>query len=154
VPFNPKSSSLKRDYHKKYWVLLKSRHYTGPMDSHGSSLPWSSSIADTHQASTRRTGSFSMNSRPMSQPTGPPRPTGTIVQVCADVKPRLTKEQHEILERHFQAQPKPSTSTKKGFADALGVPLDKINVSLIEHSKNSLNILNVSRTGSRTDEPK
>jgi hypothetical protein len=52
----------------------------------------------------------------------------TVAQVCPDVKPRLTKEQHDILERHFVAQPKPSTSTKKGFADNLGVPLDKINV--------------------------
>jgi hypothetical protein len=52
----------------------------------------------------------------------------TIIQVCPDVKPRLTKEQHDILERHFSAQPKPSTSTKKTFADNLGVPLDKINV--------------------------
>jgi hypothetical protein len=55
-------------------------------------------------------------------------PAQTIIQVCGDVKPRLTKEQHDILERHFQQQSKPTTSTKKGFADALGVPLDKINV--------------------------
>jgi hypothetical protein len=48
---------------------------------------------------------------------------------CADVKPRLTKEQHDILEAHFQQQHKPSTSTKKGFAETLGVPVDKINVS-------------------------
>ncbi|KAF2638074.1 hypothetical protein P280DRAFT_520659 [Massarina eburnea CBS 473.64] len=45
----------------------------------------------------------------------------------ADVKPRLTKEQHDILETHFQAHHKPSTQTKKGFAESLGVPLDKIN---------------------------
>ncbi|KAF2656503.1 hypothetical protein K491DRAFT_372109 [Lophiostoma macrostomum CBS 122681] len=45
----------------------------------------------------------------------------------ADVKPRLTKEQHDILEAHFIAQHKPSTSTKKGFAETLGVPVDKIN---------------------------
>lgn len=51
-----------------------------------------------------------------------------IVQVCPDVKPRLTKDQHDILEEQFRQQPKPSTSTKKGFADDLGVPLDKINV--------------------------
>ncbi|TID21512.1 putative beta-galactosidase A [Venturia nashicola] len=50
-----------------------------------------------------------------------------IVQVCPDVKPRLTKDQHDILEEQFRQQPKPSTSTKKGFADELGVPLDKIN---------------------------
>ncbi|QDS74395.1 hypothetical protein FKW77_005600 [Venturia effusa] len=50
-----------------------------------------------------------------------------IVQVCADVKPRLTKDQHDILEEQFRLQPKPSTSTKKGYADELGVPLDKIN---------------------------
>jgi hypothetical protein len=45
----------------------------------------------------------------------------------ADVKPRLTKEQHDILEAHFSSQHKPSTSTKKGFAETLGVPVDKIN---------------------------
>ncbi|KAF2739984.1 hypothetical protein EJ04DRAFT_262466 [Polyplosphaeria fusca] len=46
---------------------------------------------------------------------------------CADVKPRLTKEQHDILENHFLQQHKPSTSTKKSFAEALNVPVDKIN---------------------------
>jgi hypothetical protein len=46
-----------------------------------------------------------------------------------DVKPRLTKEQHDVLEQHFQAQHKPSTMVKKDFAAKLGVPLDKINVS-------------------------
>lgn len=51
------------------------------------------------------------------------------MQGTGDVKPRLTKEQHDILEAHFQQQHKPSTSTKKGFAETLGVPLDKINVS-------------------------
>jgi len=66
---------------------------------------------------------------PTSQPPPPPPHPQPILQVCAEVKPRLTKEQHDILERHFQQQPKPSTHTKKGFADMLGVPLDKINVS-------------------------
>lgn len=56
----------------------------------------------------------------------PPKPHHNGV---ADVKPRLTKEQHDILEAHFQQHHKPSTSTKKGFAETLGVPLDKINVS-------------------------
>jgi hypothetical protein len=56
---------------------------------------------------------------------GPPKPP---LGGCADVKPRLTKEQHDILEAHFSQHPKPSTSTKKGFAENLGVPLDKINV--------------------------
>ncbi|KAJ9663767.1 hypothetical protein H2201_005488 [Coniosporium apollinis] len=50
-----------------------------------------------------------------------------VIQICADVKPRLTKEQHDVLERHFQEHHKPSTTTKKGFAETLGVPLDKIN---------------------------
>ncbi|KAH3918645.1 hypothetical protein HBI56_136220 [Parastagonospora nodorum] len=44
-----------------------------------------------------------------------------------DVKPRLTKEQHDVLEQHFQQQHKPSTLVKKDFATRLGVPLDKIN---------------------------
>lgn len=72
-------------------------------------------------------------SQPPQQPGGPGKPpTGPPVKHhtgCADVKPRLTKEQHDILEAHFQTQNKPSTSTKKGFADTLNVPVDKINVS-------------------------
>lgn len=58
----------------------------------------------------------------------PKRPQQPVIHVVGDVKPRLTKEQHDILEAHFQQQAKPSTNTKKGFAESLGVPLDKINV--------------------------
>jgi hypothetical protein len=46
-----------------------------------------------------------------------------------EVKPRLTKDQHDVLEQHFQQQHKPSTNVKKEFAARLNVPLDKINVS-------------------------
>ncbi|KAK5134138.1 hypothetical protein LTR08_006913 [Meristemomyces frigidus] len=48
-------------------------------------------------------------------------------QIPCDIKPRLTKEQHDILEGHFQRAPKPNTATKKTFADTLGVSLDKVN---------------------------
>ncbi|KAF2189508.1 hypothetical protein K469DRAFT_682947 [Zopfia rhizophila CBS 207.26] len=75
------------------------------------------------------------NQRPPSHPrpaNGPSKPATDAPPKqhhngCADVKPRLTKEQHDILEAHFQQQHKPSTSTKKGFAESLGVPVDKIN---------------------------
>ncbi len=49
--------------------------------------------------------------------------------ISCDIKPRLTKEQHDILEAHFQKQNKPNTNIKKGFADTLNVSLDKVNVS-------------------------
>ena len=45
-----------------------------------------------------------------------------------DIKPRLTKEQHDVLEAHYQKQNKPSTVTKKGFAESLNVSLEKVNV--------------------------
>ncbi|KXT03946.1 hypothetical protein AC578_9315 [Pseudocercospora eumusae] len=48
-------------------------------------------------------------------------------QVMTDSKPRLTKEQHDILETEFQRQNKPSTQVKKGFAENLNVSLDKVN---------------------------
>ncbi|KXT12469.1 hypothetical protein AC579_7335 [Pseudocercospora musae] len=48
-------------------------------------------------------------------------------QVMTDIKPRLTKEQHDILETEFQRQNKPSTQVKKGFAENLNVSLDKVN---------------------------
>ena len=50
--------------------------------------------------------------------------------LAVDVKPRLTKEQHDILEAHYQQQNKPNTQTKKGFAESLCVSLDKVNVSM------------------------
>ena len=49
--------------------------------------------------------------------------------MSCEVKPRLTKDQHDVLEKHFQKQNKPSTSTKRGFAESLNVSLDKVNVS-------------------------
>lgn len=99
--------------------------------------------------------------RPLSQPhqvngtakpaTGPPpKPPHNG---CADVKPRLTKEQHDILEAHFQQHHKPSTSTKKGFAETLGVPVDKINVSnpFTKQWNETCTVADMTRrTGSRT----
>ncbi|KAF1943188.1 hypothetical protein EJ02DRAFT_144147 [Clathrospora elynae] len=66
------------------------------------------------------------------QPQSSGASTGTALppaprQPGSDVKPRLTKEQHDILERHFAEQHKPSTNVKKEYANVLGVPLDKIN---------------------------
>jgi hypothetical protein len=49
-------------------------------------------------------------------------------QISCDIKPRLTKEQHDILEAHYQEQNKPNTVTKKRFAESLNVSLDKVNV--------------------------
>lgn len=49
-------------------------------------------------------------------------------KISCDVKPRLTKEQHDVLEAHYQKQQKPNTSTKRGFAEALNVSLEKVNV--------------------------
>jgi hypothetical protein len=49
-------------------------------------------------------------------------------QISCDIKPRLTKEQHDILEAHYQDQNKPNTVTKKRFAETLNVSLDKVNV--------------------------
>ncbi|KAF3000184.1 hypothetical protein E8E13_006365 [Curvularia kusanoi] len=60
------------------------------------------------------------NDLPPDSAAAGPKPGG-------DVKPRLTKDQHDILEQHFQQQHKPTTGVKKAFADRLGVPLDKIN---------------------------
>lgn len=55
-------------------------------------------------------------------------------QMSCNIIPRLTKEQHDILESHFQTQSKPSTNTKKGFAETLNVSLDKVNVSALMSS--------------------
>jgi hypothetical protein len=91
---------------------------------------------DGTNPNSQPTGNFTNNANAASapqqqqsqQPSRNPPHGQPVIQVCAEVKPRLTKEQHDILERHFQQQQKPSTTVKKGYAQALGVPLDKINV--------------------------
>ncbi|KAH0368775.1 hypothetical protein KCU84_g4894, partial [Aureobasidium melanogenum] len=50
-----------------------------------------------------------------------------LAGLAVDVKPRLTKEQHDVLENEFRKQAKPNTNTKKRFAEVLGVSLDKVN---------------------------
>lgn len=76
--------------------------------------------------------------QPSRPPNGPQRPTTDAGHRppphngCADVKPRLTKEQHDLLENHFKQQNKPTTATKRGYAERLGVSLDKINASVLQ----------------------
>lgn len=45
-----------------------------------------------------------------------------------ETKPRLGKDEVEILEREFKKNPKPTTQTKRQFADDMGVELPRINV--------------------------
>ena len=75
---------------------------------------------------------------------------GVPHQMSCDIKPRLTKEQHDVLEAHYQKQNKPNTNTKKGFAEALGVSLDKVNVSLLDGADLALLLNKCYRIGSRT----
>ncbi|KAF4630315.1 hypothetical protein G7Y89_g7829 [Cudoniella acicularis] len=45
-----------------------------------------------------------------------------------ETKPRLGKDEVDILEREFKKNPKPSTQTKRQFAEDMGVDLARINV--------------------------
>jgi hypothetical protein len=45
-----------------------------------------------------------------------------------ETKPRLGKEEVEILEREFKKNQKPTTQTKRSFAEEMGVELARINV--------------------------
>jgi hypothetical protein len=46
-----------------------------------------------------------------------------------ETKPRLGKDEVDILESEFQKNPKPTTQTKRQFAEDMGVDLPRINVS-------------------------
>jgi len=46
-----------------------------------------------------------------------------------ETKPRLGKDEVDILEREFKKNPKPTTQTKRQFAEEMGVDLARINVS-------------------------
>ena len=47
----------------------------------------------------------------------------------SETKPRLAKEDVAFLERAFDANHKPTTQTKRGYAENMGVDLPRINVS-------------------------
>ncbi|KAH8790630.1 hypothetical protein BGZ57DRAFT_814865, partial [Hyaloscypha finlandica] len=44
-----------------------------------------------------------------------------------ETKPRLGPDEVDILEREFKANPKPTTQTKRKFADDMGIDLTRIN---------------------------
>jgi len=46
-------------------------------------------------------------------------------------KPRLAKEEVDLLEREFNKNPKPNSSTKRELAEQMGVEVPRINVSCV-----------------------
>jgi len=77
-----------------------------------------------------------------------PMPTGTKTN---ETKPRLGKDEVDILEREFKKNPKPTTQTKRQFAEDMGVDLARINVSSDEPASQPA-VLMYHRTGSKIDE--
>ena len=72
-------------------------------------------------------------------------------------RPRLTSEQTSVLEKHFQKESKPVTEVKKRLAQQVGLPLDKVNVSICVCGGLLLGDTIIDcpyRIGTRTDEPK
>jgi len=65
-----------------------------------------------------------------------------------ETKPRLGKEEVEILEREFKKNPKPTTQTKKQYADDMDVELARINVRSI-NAFGLTQLTAFQRTGSR-----
>jgi hypothetical protein len=65
----------------------------------------------------------------MDPSCSPPEAGGASHPNREPEKPRLTKNDHTFLEQQFQLHHKPSALNKNDFANQLGVPLSKINVS-------------------------
>lgn len=57
----------------------------------------------------------------------PPPFSITQTPTVIEAKPRLGKDEVNKLEREFEKNPKPSTQTKKGFAEEMNVDLPRIN---------------------------
>ncbi|TVY80924.1 hypothetical protein LSUE1_G007332 [Lachnellula suecica] len=67
----------------------------------------------------------SMHNNAMAQQAGMmPMPTA---QKTNETKPRLGKDEVDILEREFKKNPKPTTQTKRQFAEDMAVDLARIN---------------------------
>lgn len=66
----------------------------------------------------------------MAQQHASMMPMSNPVSRTTETKPRLAKEDVAFLERAFDNNHKPSTQTKRGYAENMGVDLPRINVSL------------------------
>jgi hypothetical protein len=53
---------------------------------------------------------------------------GGLMAKPAEPKPRLAKEEVELLEREFAKNQKPSSTTKRELAEQMGVEVPRINV--------------------------
>jgi len=80
--------------------------------SHLEQMRMSAHYADIHQT-------YAMQQQQM------PMPATTKTN---ETKPRLGKDEVDILEREFKKNPKPTTQTKRQFAEDMGVELARINV--------------------------
>ena len=71
-------------------------------------------------------------------------------------RPRLTTEQTNILEEHFQRESKPVTDVKKQLAAQIGLPLDKVNVRkcLLPSRKRITRLTGELRIGTKIVEPR
>lgn len=58
-------------------------------------------------------------------------------QKTNETKPRLGKDEVDILEFEFNKNPKPTTQTKRGYADTMGVELSRINVRIAMQFKSA-----------------
>ena len=67
-----------------------------------------------------------------------------------ETKPRLGKDEVDILEREFKKNPKPTTQTKRQFAEDMGVELARINVCFLVDRQRYL--LTSNRIGFKTAE--
>lgn len=99
--------------------------------------PMSSHYADVHPGYA-----MPQHSAPMIAMPNPAKTNET--------KPRLGKDEVDILEREFKKNPKPTTQTKRQFAEDMGVDLARINVSLCAPHAGIHPLLTHERIGSRT----
>jgi hypothetical protein len=57
-----------------------------------------------------------------------PHPISFWSSFNQDLKPRLSKEYDDFLEREFQKNNKPNSNLKKAIAEKVGVGVDRVNV--------------------------
>jgi Homeodomain-containing transcription factor len=57
-------------------------------------------------------------------------PQGAVLTKPTEPKPRLAKDEVELLESEFAKNPKPSSSVKRELAEQMGVEVPRINVGL------------------------
>jgi hypothetical protein len=110
------------DPFRRRYPGINMQPYAGQQPAHpqGNQYPYWNPLMAYYQQQHRAAALMGQGNMHLSKPAEP--------------KPRLAKDEVELLEREFSKNQKPSSSTKRELAEQMGVEVPRINVGFAEET--------------------